>query len=101
MKTIFIGFLALHSVVALAQENDSIKTKLLSEVIIQGVKTEDDTLQNFYRANVAATTESILSKMKGVTLIRRGAFGQEPVLRGLSNGQLNVTIDGMKIYGAD
>jgi len=38
--------------------------------------------------------------MKGIALIRRGAYGQEPVFRGLSNGQLNVTIDGMKIFGA-
>ena len=49
---------------------------------------------------MSSTTENILSRMQGVTLIRRGAYGQEPMFRGLSNGQLNVTIDGMKVFGA-
>ena len=100
MKAKLIVYLILHSSLLYAQESDSMKTRILSEVLVQGVKTEGDTLQNFYRSNASATTENILSKMKGVSLIRRGAYGQEPVFRGLSNGQINVTIDGMKIFGA-
>lgn len=83
---------------ASAQEKDSVKTHYLSEVVVLG-KTKD-TLQNFYRANTGITTETILARMKGVSLIRRGPYGQEPVFRGLNSGQLNVTIDGMKMFGA-
>jgi iron complex outermembrane recepter protein len=101
MKTKIVGLLLLlYAPFSHAQKSDSIKTHVLSEIIVQGVKTEGDTLQNFYRSNAAATTESILSRMKGITLIRRGAYGQEPVFRGMSNGQLNITLDGMKIFGA-
>lgn len=83
-----------------AQQTDSITTRILEEVVVVGVKTEGDSLQDFYKSNTSATTENIISRMAGISLIRRGAFGQEPVIRGLSGGQLNVTIDGMKIFGA-
>lgn len=83
-----------------SQEVDTLATRVLSEVVVSGVKIEADTLQSFYRSNPSATTESILSRMSGVSLLRRGAFGQEAVLRGLSSGQINVTLDGMKIFGA-
>ncbi len=82
-----------------AQDIDSIKTMELMEVVITSTD-EGDTLQNFYRANPASTTETVLSRMTGVSLIRRGAYGQEPMLRGLTGGQLNLTLDGMKIFGA-
>jgi iron complex outermembrane recepter protein len=93
-------FLVAFSKSLLGQNADTLKTQVLMEVVIEGVKTDGDTLQNFYRSNPTATTETLLSRMKGVSLISRGAYGQEPVLRGLSNGQVNVTIDGMKMFGA-
>ena len=98
LTVIGLSMIGVHSV--LAQDGDSLRTEFLSEVVIEGSATEGDTLQNFYRSNMSSTTENILSRMQGVTLIRRGAYGQEPLFRGMSNGQLNVTIDGMKIFGA-
>jgi iron complex outermembrane receptor protein len=83
-----------------AQDADSIRTHVLSEVVVQGVQIEKDTLETFYKTNPAATTEGILSRMHCVSLTRRGSFGQEPMIRGMSNGQVNVTIDGMKMFGA-
>lgn len=82
------------------QAQDTLQTRILSEVVIQSVQTEGDTLQNFYRANQSANTEDILSRMNGVYLIRRSAYGQEPVIRGMSGGQINVTIDGMRMFSA-
>jgi iron complex outermembrane receptor protein len=35
-----------------------------------------------------------------MSLIKRGSYALEPVLNGFSGGQLNVTIDGMKMFGA-
>src|SRR5688500_2114742 len=100
MKTRIMIFFMLFARIGFCQEQDSLWTLELNEVVVDGIRTEGDTLQNFYRSNAGATTESILSRMRGVSLIRRGAFGQEAVFRGLSNGQLNVTIDGMKMFGA-
>ncbi len=82
------------------QAQDTLQTRILSEVVIQSVQTEGDTLQNFYRANQSANTEDILSRMNGVYLIRRSAYGQEPAIRGMSGGQINVTIDGMRMFSA-
>lgn len=83
-----------------SQEGDSLQPRILEEIVFVGVMPESDTLQNFYRANASATTENILARMNGVSLVRRGAFGQEPVFRGMQAGQLNVTLDGMKLFGA-
>ncbi|MFZ1806274.1 MAG: TonB-dependent receptor [Cyclobacteriaceae bacterium] len=85
---------------SVVQAQDTLQTRILSEVVIQSVQTEADTLQNFYRANRSANTEDILSRMNGVYLIRRSAYGQEPVIRGMSGGQINVTIDGMRMFSA-
>ncbi len=80
-------------------EYDSLPTHLLSEITIQS-SAEKDTLQNFFRANKSATTEDILNRMQGVYLIKRGSYGLEPMLQGMTAGQINVTIDGMKMFGA-
>ncbi len=79
---------------------DSLSEVLLSEVVVQSTRAEEDTLHNFFRANKSATVEDILNRVPGVYLIRRSAYGQEPMLRGMSGGQINITIDGMKMFGA-
>ncbi len=45
-------------------------------------------------------TGDILKKAPGVSAKRTGLFGLDPVLRGLKEDQLNVLIDGTKIWGA-
>lgn len=81
-------------------------------------KEKEDTLQggflqtvviNYYNNNVdfyghrydgQAKTERLLDNIPGINLISRGNFAQEPVLRGMSGGQINVTINNMHIFGA-
>jgi iron complex outermembrane recepter protein len=99
MKKI-IGLLLFVSVNTWAQDSDTLRTIFLSEVMIRSNLQEEDSLQNFFRANKSATTEDILSRLQGVYLIRRGSFGQEPMIRGMAGGQINLTIDGMKMFGA-
>jgi iron complex outermembrane receptor protein len=55
---------------------------------------------NFYKQNKLPTTEEILGRMPGVSLIRRGNYGMEAGLRCYCGGQINTTINGMKIFGA-
>ena len=52
------------------------------------------------RKTVQQSTENILQNIPGATLIRRGNFAPEPILHGLSGGDINVTIDGIKMFGA-
>lgn len=80
---------------------DSVKKTIdLNEINICDEKEKDNQSFNFYRSNKLATTEDILSRMQGVNLIRRGAYGLEPTIRNYGSGQTNLTIDGMRIYGA-
>lgn len=88
-----------HSLQAQAPTYDSLPTRMLEEITIRPTR-DNDTLQNFFRANRSATTEDILYRLPGLSLIRRGSYGQEPVLHGMSAGQINLTIDGMKMFGA-
>lgn len=100
MKKVFGLLLILVSLHVDAQDTDTLRTILLSEVMVHSSLQQEDTLQNFFRANKSATTENILSRLQGVYLIRRGSVGQEPVIRGMAGGQINLTIDGMKMFGA-
>ncbi|MBX3162991.1 MAG: TonB-dependent receptor [Bacteroidetes bacterium] len=79
---------------------DSVKTVDLNEVCIHESADPENQSFNFYKSSKLATTEDILSRMEGVNLIRRGAYGLEPTIRNYSAGQTNITIDGMRIYGA-
>ncbi len=51
-------------------------------------------------AQNAADTGDILRIIPGISAGRTGQLGLEPVLRGLKEDQLNVLIDGAKIWGA-
>jgi iron complex outermembrane receptor protein len=82
----------------LSAQSDSICSKTLLEITIHN--SSDKNQIGFYQSSKLATTEDILSKMDGVNLIRRGPFGMEPSIRGYSASQINLNIDGMKMYGA-
>lgn len=50
--------------------------------------------------NIQQATDELLKRISGVDLIRRGNFAPEPVFHGMNGGDVNITIDGMKIFGA-
>lgn len=60
----------------------------------------DDYNFSFYKHSGLNSAEDILSRVEGISFIKRGAYGLEPVIRGLSDGQISVSIDGMKVFGA-
>ncbi|WP_316815735.1 TonB-dependent receptor domain-containing protein [Pedobacter nyackensis] len=87
---------------AVAQnKQDSVVRELsLKEVEIHTIKKSKQPKTAFYQSSMLASTEDILARIEGVNLVRRGAIGMEPTLRGFSAGQINVVIDGMRIFGA-
>lgn len=53
-----------------------------------------------YAENRFARTDEILAKNGRIELMKRGNFAFEPVMNGMASDRLNLTIDGMKIFGA-
>lgn len=95
------GVLLLVAVGLMAQHDTSLQAFRIQEILISDEESSDaNDAFNFYRSSKIDQTEEILSRIEGVNLVRRGAFGMEPILRVYSAGQINLTINGMKMYGA-
>lgn len=80
------------------EKEDSLKGAFLQTVFI--TCNNCNTNFNGRRYDGQARTERLLDNLPGVNLISRGNFAQEPVIRGMSDGQINVTINGMHMFGA-
>ncbi|MEN7546899.1 TonB-dependent receptor [Rapidithrix thailandica] len=81
--------------------SDSLNVLKLDEVVVEEEAIDERSgITQFYKTNQHSSIEDILERMSGVHLIRRGNYALEPTYRGLSGGQINVTLDGMKIFGA-
>jgi len=65
-----------------------------------GACTCAKTCETDYAESRFSTTDAILAKSSSISLIRRGNFALEPVLNGMASDRLNLTIDGMKVFGA-
>ncbi len=100
-KKIFIAAGLLIPVTLLAQngkEEDTLQGGFLQTVVITYYNNNADFCGHRYDGQ--AKTEHLLDNVPGINLLSRGNYAQEPVLRGMSDGQINVTINNMHIYGA-
>ena len=76
-------------------------TIMLNEVKVSAVfPLNNNDVVDFYRPDYFSTLDKVNARLDGMSLIKRGAYALEPQLNGFSGGQLNVTIDGMKMFGA-
>jgi iron complex outermembrane receptor protein len=76
-------------------------TVCLKEVTVSCViPLNNKQVENFYKTNYFSTIDNLTAHLDGVSLIKRGSYAMEPQLNGFSGGQLNVTISGMKMFGA-
>ena len=88
-------------IITIAQkDSQEIRNVMMKEIIIQNEKVPNNSKEKKQPKNLQTSTEQVLGGIDGVNMIRRGNFAQEPVIRGLNAGQINVTIDGMAIFGA-
>ena len=69
------------------------------QIMVSGEKNSGHMLGQLQQTNLS-TTENLISKIEGVNLISRGSYAQEPSIRGMSGGRMNITINGMKSFGA-
>ncbi|MGB0390161.1 MAG: TonB-dependent receptor plug domain-containing protein [Salibacteraceae bacterium] len=79
--------------------NDSLKSAIDLQGVVVFADSADVVVKNIEPTNDLRTDE-VMQEIEGVSLIRRGNYAAEPTFRGMSSGQLSVTIDGMKIFGA-
>ncbi|AUP78992.1 TonB-dependent receptor plug domain-containing protein [Flavivirga eckloniae] len=70
-------------------------TKLQETIIIAQRK-----LSNYRQEKTLSSIDAYLEKANQVTMIKRGNYAWEPSLNNMVSDRLNVTIDGMQIFGA-
>ncbi|MEZ4694919.1 MAG: TonB-dependent receptor [Rhodothermales bacterium] len=70
---------------------------LHQEVLVEGAATK---LSDPSADNSLQTTEDLMKQIPGVDFIERANFAWEPVIRGMSGGQVGLVIDGVKVIGA-
>ncbi len=94
--------LSFHSKAQSLHDTDVLKdTVNLEEVRVSAnLPLDNNDVVDFYRKNHFSTLDNINARLDGMSLIKRGAYALEPQLHGFSGGQLNITIDGMKMFGA-
>ena len=77
---------------------DTIKLKEITVSCV--VPLNNKQVENFYKTNYFSTIDNLTAHLDGISLIKRGSYAMEPQLNGFSGGQLNITISGMKMFGA-
>jgi iron complex outermembrane recepter protein len=99
---IVLGLLVFTTLICRAEKKELMKdTVNLKEVSVSvSIPLNNKDVVDFYRSNEFSTLDNINARLEGLTLIKRGAYALEPQMNGFSGGQLNVTIDGMKMFGA-
>ncbi|MDO5979311.1 TonB-dependent receptor [Flavivirga spongiicola] len=100
MKKIFIiGICFFSSHVLFSQENRlEIKkdTTILQETFVIAQRK----LSNYRQEKTLSSIDAYLEKANKVTMIKRGNYAWEPSLNNMVSDRLNVTIDGMQVFGA-
>lgn len=73
----------------------------LKEITVSSaIPLNNKQIEKFYKTNYFSTIDNLTSHLEGFSLIKRGEYAMEPQLNGFSGGQLNITISGMKMFGA-
>ncbi len=102
-KPVWIIYFACLTSTAFSQEKSFtvFDTILLEEITItETVPLNNRTVLDLYQSSKFSSIDKINSRLEGISLIRRGAYAMEPQMHGFSGGQINITIDGMKMFGA-
>ncbi|OBX25605.1 iron complex outermembrane receptor protein [Gelidibacter algens] len=98
-KLIIVMIGVLFSGVTFAQEeiNTTKKdTTKLDEITLVGRRK----LSNYRQEKTLSSIDDYLEKSNKITMIKRGNYAWEPSMNNMNSERLNVTIDGMQIFGA-
>ena len=94
---VLVVFIQLQAQQSYSTPFDTLRGDSLKEVVIvdSQQKGEVSEQRDFFQ-----NPEELVATLNGFDLIRRGAYASELSYRGLVTGQYNLTVDGMKIFGA-
>ena len=96
---IYIGICCFCCQSLFSQKDTLVHTKdttKLSQIIVVAQRK----LSNYRQKKTLASVDEYLEKSNQVTMIKRGNYAWEPALNNMTSERLNVTIDGMQIFGA-
>ncbi|WP_104734140.1 TonB-copper family protein [Hanstruepera ponticola] len=99
MKKLIIVLGVIYSTFSFGQDTlPSIEkdTTQLDEVILITQRK----LSNYRQEKTLSSIDDYLEKSNRITMIKRGNYAWEPTLSNMTSERLNVTIDGMQIFGA-
>lgn len=71
-------------------------TTQLEEILVVGRRK----LSNYRQEKTLSSIDDYLEKSNKITMIKRGNYAWEPSVNNMNSERLNVTIDGMQIFGA-
>lgn len=71
-------------------------TTQLEEIVVLSRRT----LSNYRQEKTLSSLDDYLEKSNKITMIKRGNYAWEPSINNMTSERLNVTIDGMQIFGA-
>jgi len=100
LKTIIVLCFIALSYDSYSQIDSLDQDVLIQEVTVQGKGLKDNGLEIKQDDDVQILIDKLLYNINGVSLIKRGNYAQEPIIRGLNPSQINTTVDGMQIFGA-
>ena len=99
MKKLIIVWSVLYCTLSFSQDTLSSMerdTTQLDEVILITQRK----LSNYRQEKTLSSIDDYLEKSNRITMIKRGNYAWEPTLSNMTSERLNVTIDGMQIFGA-
>ncbi len=99
MKKLIVLLGVFYSTFSFGQDAQKIikkDTTKLDEVILIGQRK----LSNYRQEKTLSSIDDYLEKSNRITMIKRGNYAWEPTLNNMTSERLNVTIDGMQIFGA-
>lgn len=104
-KIIFSGiFIVFFRIILHAEDLENWKSgdtiTLNAVTVYQEKPLPDGSIQKIVFPTPTTSLDDINERIPTITTISRGAYAKEPGLMGLTGGQINVTIDGMKMFGA-
>ncbi|WP_128331474.1 TonB-dependent siderophore receptor [Apibacter sp. HY039] len=96
MKKILTFLCLLYFHFFYTQIADSLKNITIENIIILGTKKPDISSES----KPLATMDEYMENSGKIDLIRRGNYGWEPSLNGMTSERISLTLDGMKLFNA-
>jgi len=85
-----------HIDVILHEDNPGTEEIIVNSTLLN----RDNILNSFYLNSGINTIDELLSRSPGLSVIKRGNYASEPVMRGLNSDRTSITLNGMKIQSA-